>query len=106
LIGPEVLTGQDVADIYTRSLGREIRYGGNDLAVWGKKAAHRLQGWLVQDLKLMYEFFQRRGLRASEADFALQAKALGHPPRCFHTFVRETVAAWMPDGHPEYAKAE
>ena len=104
LIGAEVLSGQDVADIYTRSLGREIRYGGNDLDVWGEKATHTLPGWLVQDLKLMYEFFQRQGLRASESDFLLQAKVLGHPPRCFHTFVRETVATWMPEGHREYAK--
>ena len=104
LIGAEVLSGQDVADIYTRTLGREIRYGGNDLEVWEGKATHTLPGWLVQDLKLMYEFFQRQGLRASEADFLLQAKVLGHLPRGFHTFVRETVATWMPDGDPEYAK--
>lgn len=104
LIGLEVLTGQDVADIYTRSLGREIRYGGNDLEVWGGKAAHTLPGWLVPDLKRMFEFFQRRGLRASEEDFALQAKVLGHLPRCFHTFVGETVAAWERDGPREHAK--
>ena len=104
LIGAEVLSGQDVTDIYSRTLGREIRYGGNDLDVWGKKATHTLPGWLVQDLRLMYEFFQHHGLRASEVDFALQAKVLGHIPRGFHTFVRETVAAWMPDEHHEYAK--
>jgi uncharacterized protein YbjT (DUF2867 family) len=104
LIGEEVLSGQDVADIYTRTLGREIRYGGNDLAVWREKATHTLPDWLVQDLKLMYEFFQRQGLRASEADFPLQAKVLGHPPRGYPTFVRETVAAWIPDEHREYAK--
>jgi len=106
LIGVEALTGQDIAEIYSRSLGREIRYGGNDLDVWGDKARHMLPDWLVQDLRPMYEFFQHHGLRASEADFALQANVLGHLPRCFHTFVRETVAAWMPDGHREYAKVE
>ena len=106
LIGVEALTGQDIAEIYSRSLGREIRYGGNDLDVWGDKAKHTLPGWLVTDLRPMYEFFQHHGLRASEADFALQANVLGHLPRCFHTFVRETVAAWMPDGHREYAKVE
>ena len=104
LIGAEVLSGQDVADIYTRTLGREIRYGGNDLDIWGGKATHTLPGWLVQDLKLMYEFFQRQGLRASEADFVLQAKVRCHLPRNFHMFVGETVAAWMPDEHREYAK--
>lgn len=104
LIGAEVLTGQDLADIYTRSLGREIRYGGNDLEVWGNRVRYRLPGWLVQDMKLMYEFFQHRGLRASELDFSLQAKVLGHLPRCFHTFVDETVAAWERDEPREYAK--
>jgi uncharacterized protein YbjT (DUF2867 family) len=104
LIGVEALTGQAMADIYSRSLGREIWYGGNDLDVWGDKARHTLPGWLVTNLRLMYEFFQHHGLRASEADFALQAKVLGHHPRYFHTFVEETVAAWMPDGHHEYAK--
>ena len=104
LIGGEVLTGRDVADIYTRSLGREIRYGGNDIDVWGEMATHTLPGWLVKDLRLMYEFFQHHGLRASEVDFALQAKVLGHLPRGFHTFVRETLTTWMPEGHREYAK--
>jgi len=104
LIGVEVLTGQDMADIYSRSLGREVRYGGNDLDVWEKKMAHKLPSWLVPDLKHMYEFFQRHGLRASEPDFSLQAKVLGHLPRCFHTFVDETVAAWERDEPREYAK--
>lgn len=106
LIGVEVLTGQDVADIYTGSLGREIRYGGDNLDVWGDRARRTLPDWLVPDLQRMYEFFQRHGLRASEGDFALQAKVLGHLPRCFHTFVRETAEAWVPDGPREYVKAK
>jgi hypothetical protein len=104
LIGVEVLTGQDVADIYSRSLGRVIRYGGNDLEVWEETATRELPGWLVPNLRLMYEFFQRHGLRATEEDFALQAKVLGHLPRCFHTFVKETVSAWVSDGSREYGK--
>ena len=104
LIGVEVLTGKGLAEIYTRSLGREIRYGGNDLEFWGNKMRHMLPDWLVPDLKLMYEFFQHGGLRASELDLPLQAKVLGHLPRCFHTFVDETVAAWERDLPREYAK--
>lgn len=100
----EVLTGQDVADIYSRFLGREIRYGGNDLEVWKNKAARTLSSWLADNLKPMYEFFQRHGLGASEKDFVLQEKVLGHLPRCFHAFVRETVTAWVRDGSREYVK--
>ena len=100
LIGAEVLSGQDVADIYTRALGKA------EMFWWfgGGKAIHTLPGWLVQDLKLMYEFFQRQGLRASEADFLLQAKVLGHLPRSFKTFVGETVVAWERDRPREHAK--
>ncbi|MBX3329741.1 MAG: NmrA family NAD(P)-binding protein [Nitrospira sp.] len=105
LIGVEILTGLDVADIYSRSLGREIRYGGNDLEVWEKEATSTVPGWLVHDLKLLYEFYQRHGLRASEGDFVLQEKVLGRLPRSFHTFVRETVTEWERDGAREHAKA-
>lgn len=106
LIGIEALTGQAMADIYSRSLGREIRYGGNDLEIWGEKAARTLPGWFVPGLKLMYEFVQRHGLRASDEDFTVQAKVLGHLPRCFHAFVEETTAAWERDGPREHAKGE
>ncbi len=104
LIGVEVLTGQDVADIYSHSLGREIRYGGNDLNLWEKKVMGTLPGWLVHNLKLLYESFQRHGLRASNEDFALQEKALDQFPRSFHTFVKETVTEWERDGAREHAK--
>lgn len=103
LIGAEVLTGQDVADIYSRYVGREIRYAGNDLEVWDHKAARVMPRELVTDLRLMYEFVQRDGLLASEEEFDLQAKVLGHRPRCFHAFVRETVAAWERDTPREQA---
>ena len=56
LIGVDVLTGQDMADIYGRSLGREIRYGRNDLEAWEKKATGTRLGCLVHDLKLIDEF--------------------------------------------------
>jgi hypothetical protein len=51
----------------------------------------------------MYEFFQGHGLRASEEEFDLQAKVLGHLPRCFHAFVKETVSAWERDAPREHA---
>lgn len=105
LIGVEILTGLDVADIYSRSLGREVRYRGNDLKVWGKEAARSVAGWLVDDLKLLCGFFQRHGLQASEEDFVLQEKVLGQLPRSFHTFVKETVTEWERDGSRAHAKA-
>jgi uncharacterized protein YbjT (DUF2867 family) len=104
LVGVEALTGQDVAEIYGHYLRREIRYGGNNLELWEKEAARVLPDWLIHDLKVMFEFFQTHGLRATEEDFVQQAKVLGHPPRSFHAFVRETVTAWTRECSREQAK--
>jgi uncharacterized protein YbjT (DUF2867 family) len=32
VIGPDTLTGDDLARIWSEATGREIRYGGDDLA--------------------------------------------------------------------------
>lgn len=94
LVGPESLTGEAVASTYSRLLGREIRYGGDDLDAWAQQVQKSLPAWMVHDLRLMYEHFQKYGLPASEADFAQQQKGLGHPPRRFDDFVREIAESW------------
>jgi uncharacterized protein YbjT (DUF2867 family) len=94
LVGPDVLTGPATAAIWSRHLGREVRYAGNDLEAWASQARQGLPDWMVDDFEIMYAFFQKHGLRASEADLALQARILKHPPRRFEDFARETAAAW------------
>lgn len=94
LVGRDSLTGDDVAKIFSRHLKQDIRYGGNDVEAWGKQAVQMLPEWLVHDFKIMYEFFQKHGLKASKEDFAQQEKILGHAPRSFDAYVAETVLAW------------
>jgi len=92
--GPEALTGEDVAKIYSRHLGREIRYGGNDLNAWEIEASKMLPDYMVHDFRIMYDHFQKKGLLSTPADMALQRKALGHEPRTFDAYVGELVASW------------
>lgn len=94
LVGPDTLSGKAVADTYSRHLGRTIKYGGNDLDVWESQALKMMPDWLVHDLKIMYQHFQKHGLVASKEELAEQAKILGHPPRTFDAYVREVTAAW------------
>lgn len=94
LAGPEALTGDDVAAVYTRHLGREVRYAGDDLDVWQAGALKAFPAWLVHDFRIMYGWFQDNGLRATGRDLALLTKLLGHEPRRFDAFVAETVPAW------------
>lgn len=94
LNGPRSLTGEDVALIYSDHLKREVRYAGDDLNAWAKQAETVLPKWLVDDLRVMYQYFQECGLRAADGDLALQEKAIGHAPRSFDDFVGEVAAAW------------
>jgi len=42
----------------------------------------------------MYEFFQKQGLVATREDLDRLTKVLGHPPRRFQDFVRQTAETW------------
>jgi uncharacterized protein YbjT (DUF2867 family) len=95
LVGPEALTGEQVAEIWSGALSREVKYAGDDLAPWEESARSTLPGWLVDDLRIMYAFFVESGLRASDDDLDRCQHILGHRPRRFADFARETARAWM-----------
>jgi uncharacterized protein YbjT (DUF2867 family) len=94
LVGPEAHTGQSTAEVWSRALGREIKYGGNDLEAWEKQSLQYMPDWLVYDFKHMYAYFQAKGLLASREAIDRQTKLLGHAPRSFGAFAMETAAAW------------
>jgi uncharacterized protein YbjT (DUF2867 family) len=94
LAGPDILTATGTAATWARHLGREVRYGGNDLVAWAREAKASLPDWQVHELGMMYAHYQKHGLPATQADLRQQAKVLRHPPRRFEDFVKETAAAW------------
>jgi uncharacterized protein YbjT (DUF2867 family) len=94
LVGPDVCTGENTAATYSRYLGRQIRYGGDDLDVWFAEAKKVLHPKQAADYRVMYEHFQKFGFVANDEEFAQQAKVLGHPPRSFDTFVAEIAPMW------------
>ena len=46
------------------------------------------------DFRSMYEFFQDKGLKASQEALDRQRRLLGHEPRSFGAFAAETAAGW------------
>jgi uncharacterized protein YbjT (DUF2867 family) len=94
LVGPFALTGEDVARIWSEHLGREIIYTGDDLDAWEAGARSAMPDWMVEDLRAMSEHFLEHGLVASEEDIASMSHVLGHAPRTFDDFARETAAVW------------
>jgi len=94
LVGPEIHTGSSTAEIWGNVLGRRITYAGDDLDAWEKQSLAYLPPFLVFDFRLMYAFFQERGLKATPEDVARMTALLGHAPRRFDDFAAETARAW------------
>lgn len=94
LHGPDLCTGDSVAAIYSKHLNKQVRYGGDDLEAWSKQAQHMMPEWMVRDLRVMYDYFQKNGLAASANALSEQLKVLGHPPRTFDKFVAEILPEW------------
>jgi len=94
LVGPDILTGPETAKIWSEALGRPIKYAGDDLDSWEQNSMQFMTDWMAYDLKLMYEFFHKHGLRAAPEDLERVQKILGKPPRKFRDFAKETANMW------------
>ena len=94
LVGPEAVTGASTAKSWSAALGKPIVYGGDDLDAWEKQQLQYSPDWTVFDFRYMYEHFQKHGLIASAEAIERQTRLLGHAPRAFDAFAKETAAAW------------
>jgi uncharacterized protein YbjT (DUF2867 family) len=47
LVGPDTLTGAEIAAIWASVLGHDVRYGGDDLATFESQAARMMPGWMA-----------------------------------------------------------
>jgi uncharacterized protein YbjT (DUF2867 family) len=94
IVGPDAVTGESTAAEWSRALGRPIKYAGDDLDAWEQQSLQYLPDWMVFDFRMMYEFFQKNGLKATPAAIERQTRLLGHAPRDFATFTQETAAVW------------
>lgn len=95
LVGPEAETGTSTAETWSQALGKKVVYAGNDLDAWEQQFLQYLPAWMVFDFRLMYDFFQKNGLQATAEDIKVQTRLLGHAPRPFADFARETAKMWL-----------
>ena len=94
LAGPDAHTGESTARVWSKALGKPIQYGGNDLDAWEKQTLNYMPDWAAFDYRMMYAFFQQKGLKASNEAIDRLTTLLGHSPRSFEAFATETAAAW------------
>ena len=94
LVGPDTLTGADLAAIWASVLGRGVRYGGDDLAAFETQAAKMLPGWMAHDLRTMFRAFHRFGMVPGNDSRATLEALLGHPLRSYRAFAEEAAETW------------
>jgi len=94
LVGPDSLTGEGIATIWSEALGRVIRYGGDDLVAMERRLKTMLPAWHALDLRLMFNRYQTDGAVATADDIARLAKILGRAPRSYAAFARDAAAQW------------
>jgi uncharacterized protein YbjT (DUF2867 family) len=93
LVGPDILTGADVAAIWSEVLGRPIAYPGDDTAGFEQNLRQVMPGWMAYDMRLMAERFLSDGMLPEPGDVARLTALLGRPLRSYRDFAAEVVAA-------------
>ena len=95
VVGPDALTGAAIADIWSEILGRQIHYGGNDIAATEQRIRSFAPSWSAYDIALMLGRFQTDGMVGGTADIARLTALLGHPPRSYRDFAAEAAKQWQ-----------
>jgi uncharacterized protein YbjT (DUF2867 family) len=93
LVGPEALSGDSVARIWSEELQREVRYGGNDVEAFERQMATFTPAWMAYDMRLMMGGIQNHGMRPEPGTVETLQKQLGRPLRTYRNFVREMLNA-------------
>jgi len=89
IVGPDTLTGESVAAIWSDILGRPIVYGGDDPSGFEQNMATIMPRWTAYEMRLMAERYGRDGMIPDDGDGERLTTMLGRP---LHSY-RETAVA-------------
>src|ERR1700721_1341707 len=94
LNGPVALSGPKAASIWSKLLGKEIRYAGHDMDAFEEQMRDSAPSWSAFDIRMMFQGYLERGFVADTGDVEKSTKLLGHAPRRYEDFAAETAALW------------
>jgi uncharacterized protein YbjT (DUF2867 family) len=95
LIGPTMLSGSKVAAIWSSLLGKEVRYVGEDMDAFEEQMRTHAPSWSAFDIRMMFQGYLERGFAAEKGDLKTLTELLGHAPRSYEEFARETALEWQ-----------
>ena len=93
LVGPDTLTGTDIAGIWSDVLGRQINDGGGDTGAFEQNLRQFMPPWMAYDMRMMGERFQTNGMLPEGGDVERLTTLLGRPLRSYRAFALEIVAS-------------
>ncbi|GLR58221.1 SDR family oxidoreductase [Rhizobium indigoferae] len=93
LVGPQTLTGSNIAAIWSDVLARPIDYGGDNTEGFEQNLKQFMPAWMAYDMRLMGERFIADGMLPEAGDVERLTKLLGRPLRSYRAVASETVAS-------------
>ena len=91
VVGPDTLTGNDIAGIWSEVLGRPIAYGGDDTAAFEQNLRNVMPKWMAYDMRLMGERFLTDGMIPESGDVERLVALLGRPLHSYREFASSIV---------------
>jgi uncharacterized protein YbjT (DUF2867 family) len=79
VVGPETLTGEEVAAIWSDVLGHPVVYGGDDPSGFEQNMATFMPRWTAYEMRLMAERYVSDGMIPEAGDPERLASLLGRP---------------------------
>ncbi|MGT2481548.1 SDR family oxidoreductase [Methylobacterium oryzae CBMB20] len=91
VVGPDTLTGADLASIWTEVLGRPVVYGGDDPSGFEGNMATFMPKWMAYEMRLMAERYVSDGMIPQVGDRERLTGILGRPLHSYHDFAAALV---------------
>lgn len=93
VVGPDTLTGPDVARIWSDLLGRPVVYGGDDPGAFEQNMASFMPKWTAYEMRLMAERYVSDGMIPEADDVVRLTSILGRPLHTYRDFAAGIASA-------------
>ena len=92
LVGPDTLTGTEVAAIWSDALGRPVVYGGDDPTAFEQNLGSFMPKWMAYEMRLMAERYVSDGMIPARGDVERLTQILERPLHSYRNFAAATAA--------------
>lgn len=93
LVGPDTLTGSDIASLWSEVLDRPVAYGGDDPSGFEQNLATFMPKWMAYEMRLMAERFATDGMIPEAGDRDRLTQLLGRPLHAYRAFASQIAEA-------------